>query len=360
MLNRTFLFLPDFVLEFRVMKESNNRQFSWNICGHEKIVRFLQSAIIHSHLAQAYLFTGPSHLGKETVARKFIASLLCADQGKNLPCGECLNCRQLKNGLHPDFYVVGKEINLKTEKARKEIVIDQVRELKYKLQQATLFNGYKVALITEAQLMNASSANAILKILEEPTRKTVIIILADDISNLPLTILSRCQLLKFLPVPTLVIKSYLENSGAFNSDLLARQSHHCPGLALNFLNDQELAKSAKDNANNFFQALKADLNSRFTLVDKIINWDKDENVNIFLLNNLLEDWQLMIRDLVLIKSDNESLITNLKQLPELKNEVLTLDFPRIRAILAKISQAYDYSRHNINSKSILENLIINL
>ena len=344
----------------KIAMKTNTHQFNWDICGHGKIVYFLQSSIDSDSVSHAYLLTGPSHLGKETVARKFIASLLCTDKVKNLPCGGCLNCRQLQSGLHPDFYTVEKEVNIKTEKLRKEIVIDQIRNLKYKLSQATLFNGYKAALITEAHLMNLSAANALLKVLEEPTKNTVIIILADDLSNLPQTILSRCQVLRFLPVAHSGIKSYLEKIKVKDADLIARQAHGRPGLALNLANDKEFAKASKNNIDSFFQATTADLNSRLALVDKIVDWDKDEAINVSKLNSLLETWQTVIRDIILIKSANEPLVANAKYLPQLKELSSAWDFFKIRFILNKINQCPDYLFSNINSKSVLENLIINL
>ena len=344
----------------KIVMKTANQQFNWDICGHENIVHFLQSSINSQNVSSSYLFAGPSHLGKETVARKFIASLLCTTKEKNLPCGGCLNCRQLQSGLHPDFYTVAKEINIKTEKLRREIVIDQIRNLKYKLQQATLFNGYKAALITEAQLMNLNAANALLKVLEEPTKNTVIIILADDLTNLPQTILSRCQVLRFLPVAKGEIKSYLEKTKAKDADLIARQAHGRPGLALTLANDKEFAKANKNNIESFFKASQTDLNSRLTLLDKLVDWDKDEAVNVSRLNTLLEAWQTVIRDIILIKSANEPLVANAKHLAELKELSATWNFLKIRFILSKISQCSDYLFSNINSKSVLENLIINL
>lgn len=344
----------------KIAMKTKTLQFNWSICGHEKIVHFLQSSIDSDNVSQAYLFAGPSHLGKEKVARKFIASLLCTDQEKHLPCGECLNCRQLKNGLHPDFYVVEQEINAKTEKFRREIVIDQIRNLKYKLSQATLFNGYKAALITKAQLMNLNTANALLKVLEEPTPKTVIIILADDLTNLPLTILSRCQVLRFLPVANNEIKSYLEKNTTQDADLIARQSHGRPGLALTLIGDQEFERASKNNIDNFFKVSQTDLNSRLSLVDKLVDWDKDEALNISRLNTLLAAWQTVIRDIILIKSANEPLVANIKHLEQLKELSASWDFLKIKFILRKINQCSDYLFNNINSKSVLENLIINL
>lgn len=342
------------------MKEPDSHQFNWDICGHEKIVHFLQSAILNGNLAQAYLFSGPSKLGKQAIANKFIASLFCQNSEKDLPCGVCSSCQQIKNEIHPDFYVTTQAINEKTEKLSRSIVIDQIRNLKYKLQQGTLLNGYKIALIKEAHLMNLNTANALLKILEEPTKNTIIILLADDASSLPQTIASRCQILRFLPVPNAEIKSYLENKGVFDSGLIAKQAYGHPGIAIDLAGSKELSKDIKRNIGVFLKIIEADLGDRFEIAEKVINWDKDEAVNISLLNDLLHTWQLALRDIILIKSDNELLVSNTNYLAELKIPAATLDFLKIKSILNKMDQVINYTKYNINSKTILENLIINL
>ncbi|NCN07302.1 DNA polymerase III subunit delta' [Candidatus Falkowbacteria bacterium] len=342
------------------MKESDTKQFNWDVCGHEEIVHFLQSAISGNKLANAYLFSGPSQLGKQAVAYKLIASLFCQNQEKAKPCGVCPACLQIKNKIHPDFFITGQEMNEKTEKLSKGILIEQIRNLKHKLQQATLLNGYKVALITDAHLMNLNTANALLKILEEPTKNTVIILLVDDVSALPQTIASRCQTLRFLPVPTATIKTYLEDQGSFESGLVARQAHGYPGIAIDLVNNQDLIKTQADKVETFLKIIDADLNQRLELVEKAVNWEKDESINVTLLNDLFHSWQLVLRDALLIKTDNESLITNTTQLEAIKSNFASMSFIKIKSILNKMDQVSGYTWYNINSKSALENLIINL
>jgi len=339
------------------MKETNDLKFDWNICGHKNIVHFLQSAISNSSVAHAYLFVGPAHLGKQTLAREFIASLLCNEN--DLPCRKCVNCNQLKNSVHPDFYTIEKEINEKTGKLRKEIVIDQIRDLKGKMQQATLLNGYKVSLITDAHLMNNNASNGLLKLLEEPTKNTAIILLADNITGLPQTIVSRCQVIKFLPVATADIAEYL-GSKTIDAKMIAKQSYGRPGTALSLASDSEFAKEINDNIDNFFKTMEMDLSNRFMAIDTLIDFDKDEAINASRLDSLLSDWRTVVRDMMLIKSDNERLISNTNHLPKIKAHASTLDFPKLRKILKRMDITGDYIWHNINSKSALENLIINL
>ena len=103
--------------------------FNWPVIGQEKIVKFLQKGLANEKLAHAYLFTGQQHLGKQLVVDSFIASVLCHDYHlqnklkiKELPCGECAFCQQLKKKIHPDVYF------LNLEEDKKNITVEQVRE----------------------------------------------------------------------------------------------------------------------------------------------------------------------------------------------------------------------------------------
>ncbi len=345
---------------------SIEKQFNWHICGQEKIIDFLQSAILNDRVAHGYLFVGPANLGKYAVAKEFIGSILCQGQPGPMPCGECFHCRQFKNGLHPDVYIVERIIDDKTGKLKKDIAIDQIRDLKSRLQQATFLNSYKIAIIPEAQYFNKNTANALLKILEEPTNKTVIILIADDANKLPQTIISRCQVLKFLPVAAKKINDYLMGLDGFSgfdgseAKLLARLSQGKPGRAISFLQNRQLKEKYLGDINNFFKLTKADFSARFKTIEEIIDWHKDDTVNIKQINNLFDNWQSILRDILLVKSENEPLVANINFFEAINKNKELFSFNKIQAILAGINQARTYLKQNINTKSVLENLIINL
>lgn len=339
----------------------NIDKFDWNICGHKNIVHFLQSAIVSQKIAHGYLFVGPAHVGKYTVAKEFIASILCQSEIGPIPCGECLHCQQLENSIHPDVYLVEKMTDEKTGKSKKNIVIDQIRDLKNRLQQATLLNDHKVAVIPEAQSINTNAANALLKVLEEPTPKTVIILIAENIDSLPQTILSRCQILKFLPIASNEIEKYLTyHESDIDKAKTARLSFGRPGLAISLSSNEEQQKKYSQNINYFFKILGSGLSQRFNIVADIIDWSKDEVNNIKELNGLFDDWQIILRDLSLFKNNNEPLVANIDYLEIIKKQSDSFSFSKIISVLNNINQAKKYFKYNVNSKLILENLIINL
>jgi len=335
---------------------------NWGICGHKNITDFLQAAIVNNNIAHAYLFVGPKNLGKNTLAKNFVCTLLCQENDSTKPCGRCFHCKQLKNGIHPDVYVVEQQVDDKTDKLKRNISIEQIRELKNKLGQGTFLNSYKSAIIPDAQLMNNNSANALLKVLEEPTPKTVLILIADDIDSVPQTIASRCQVLKFLPVASSEIEKCLQEKGADDgrAKLLARLAQGRPGMAIALSQDGELFQRYTSSIDNFIKILKSDISQRLKILDELIEWQKDETININSTEQLFINWQALIRDFLLTANDNEPLICNLNFLSQISQEGKNISFDRIQHTMRLIKDAKIYLSKNISSKTVLENLLINI
>jgi DNA polymerase-3 subunit delta' len=144
--------------------------------------------IEQDRLGHALLLAGQPGIGKQILAEAMVARLLCLQPGR-VACGECTSCKLLKGGAHPDRFI------LTPEEDKKLINVEQSRELGAGLALTTTISPVKVALIYPAEAMNKSAANALLKNLEEPPGKTVILLLSHDPSRLLVTIRSRCQLI---------------------------------------------------------------------------------------------------------------------------------------------------------------------
>jgi len=143
-------------------------------------------------MAHAYLLAGAEGMGKRELAKQMAATLLCQQQGHRA-CGLCRSCQLFAGGAHPDFRLLTFEVNPRTDKLRSELVIDQVRELNASMQLTHSISPRKVALIYPAEAMNRSTANALLKTLEEPPGDSVLLLVTHDPTRLPATIRSRCQ-----------------------------------------------------------------------------------------------------------------------------------------------------------------------
>ncbi len=149
-------------------------------------------------LPHALLLCGPRDTGKTALATDFVASLMCLEN-RYPACGECRSCQLLKGGAHPDRQIITFELHPKTGELRKELVVDQVRRLISSMYLTNSFSRRKAALVYPAEAMNISTANALLKTLEEPPGEAVLILVSHDIARLPATIRSRCQRLQVRP-----------------------------------------------------------------------------------------------------------------------------------------------------------------
>ena len=194
---------------------------------------------LQDRVPQALLITGNIGLGKQYLANQFALSLLCAKpQVNGLGCGHCVSCLLLNVETHPDF------IRIRPDEPGKAITIGQIRSLVTRLALKPQFESYRVVIINPADLMNNAAANAFLKCLEEPTERTVMLLITDKPAHLPATIISRCQKLA-------VVKPDKESAGVWlkqqkvetsqgNVFTLLGLAKGSPLLALDYVNDGTL------------------------------------------------------------------------------------------------------------------------
>lgn len=151
-------------------------------------------------LPHALFLNGNQGLGKVDFARSLAASVLCQQPADDFQaCGHCPSCLLLTANTHPDLHYL-KPVpadNTKSKKPTLNIRIDDVRALCNKLNQTSQFSGYRVAIIEQADQLTISAANSLLKTLEEPGGNVLIILTSSRLHRLPVTIRSRCQLLRF-------------------------------------------------------------------------------------------------------------------------------------------------------------------
>jgi len=171
-----------------------------DVPGQQHAVSFLRQAIVRPH--HAYLFAGPEGGGKSLAARAFVAALLCPDGG----CGSCRSCRLALDDKHPNEFVVepeGRDIHVDTVKA----------EIWHPAYRTAPEPGRKIFVVREADRLNASAADALLKVLEEPPADAVFLLLSARPHELPETILSRCHVVAFTPLEESFVVGTLEGEG---------------------------------------------------------------------------------------------------------------------------------------------------
>ncbi len=205
---------------------------SWHgIEGHDQIVESFRQVLRRGRLAHAYLFVGPSGIGKRRFARTLAQALLCEmrDEADLEPCGACPACAQVEAGSHPDLILTAKE------RDQHELSIDSVRTAIRALGFKADRGRGKIAIIDDADDMNAYAANCFLKSLEEPPPRSLLILIGTSIDRQLPTIRSRCQTVAFQPLPEALVAELLTGSGAVTDPAeaarLARASGGSPERA---------------------------------------------------------------------------------------------------------------------------------
>lgn len=163
------------------------------IVGHEQLIRHLKAAHINERVSHAYIFEGEAKSGKMMLARAFAQTLEC-EMGGEEACGECISCKQMASGNHPDVKFV-------THEKPATISVDDIRtQINADIAVRPYASRYKIYIVDEAEKMNEQAQNALLKTIEEPPAYGIILLLTSNLSRLLPTILSRCTVLNLKPV----------------------------------------------------------------------------------------------------------------------------------------------------------------
>ncbi len=333
--------------------------FSWPIFGHNKQISFLQNTLKQGNLANAYLFYGAKGLGKKMIAKYFVQSLFCTESTK--PCQNCLACLKMNRGIQGNFMYLSA---LKNKDDNEDTQVEQVRNFLSNLSLTSFDGGYKLAIIYAVDKLNIFSLNALLKVIEEPPKNTAIILIADQINNLPATVISRCQLLKFQPLNKKDMSAWLETFklNEVNQQTILNLSFGKPGLALEYIEDnlvsfkkdcQFLLKILSDNTFVAWQ----DLEHWFGILKKANPQAKVYEL-AHITTHYLDLWQLLLRDILWHKlnrpvlnvlfSENIAKISQKYSVTKILNNLLSIN--KIRRQL----------KNNVTPQLVWENLLLDL
>lgn len=185
-------------------------------------------------LPHALLFTGIAGMGKYAMAQRLQAHILC--QASEPPCGICSSCHWLQQDYHPDAFY------LAPEEEGKAIKVGGIRQWMEQFQQsAHEKGGYRITIIHPAHALNTAAANSLLKTLEEPPEKRVIILVTESSSGLPATIRSRCQVVNFRVERPSVAETWLNQQINEPTEGLLSLAEGAPLRALSYAQEKEIA-----------------------------------------------------------------------------------------------------------------------
>jgi DNA polymerase-3 subunit delta' len=246
-------------------------EFPW----HQKTWDKFAEARSRKHLPHALLITGEEGIGKKAFAQKLLKSLLCFKPINNQPCHQCNGCKTYESGSNPDFMAI------QIAEDKKQISVDQIRELSKFITLSRSFEAYRVILLQPVEAMNNNAANSLLKSLEEPADNTIIILLATYLNQLLPTIKSRCQLLT-LPKPTSSQASdWLQANYPEIKDVETRLDLSFGRPLLVLASNDEGVNQAAEFAGDILQVLE----EKKSITEAAKIWEKSEHSRLI-------DWQL--------------------------------------------------------------------
>jgi DNA polymerase-3 subunit delta' len=191
-----------------------------SVMGQPAAIERIKACLSAKRVPPGILFCGPSGVGKMLAAREMAKALMC-DGGmfgaqEDGGCGECINCRQVDKGVHPDLVIVDTnfQAQLREEEAeeQKHLRVETMRSV-LEMAQRKASGGWKVIIVDHAETMLSQAQNSLLKLLEEPPPETLWILLAEKREDMLPTILSRCQTMRFAPLSDEALSEILVQQG---------------------------------------------------------------------------------------------------------------------------------------------------
>ncbi len=324
-------------------------QFSCPPIGQERAASFLEKSLISGKLAQTYIFAGPRDLGKASLALAFARNLWRFDHGQKE------NDDNFEN-VNSDLYILEREAD------KKQISVDQAREFSKRLSLSSFLNSYKIGIIKEAELLSTEAQNALLKTLEEPRDKVVIILLVEDVSALMPTIASRSQILYFYPVSSAAVYDYLLASLEIKRSDTKEMSAAALGRPLQarqWAENPALYQEQSDLVKQLFNFLNTDLADRFSQINAA---GTEGSLSADTARQWLDIWESLWRDALLLSLNQEDRLRYPALLPKWKQYLESWPeserAPKALVCLKQLQQARIYINGFVNPKNILESLAI--
>jgi len=337
-----------------------NARMAWPVLGHEWAIELLQQHIRAEGVRHAYLFTGPDQVGKRTLALAFAMALTCPEAlSPGEPCGRCRTCSMMRSETHPDLSVI------RLTEGESEVKIDQVRELQRRLALTPRQAGRRIALLVDFDLASAEAQNALLKTLEEPADRVVLLLTAGSTSRLFPTLVSRCEVLNLRSVRPEVIEGVLTSEGepGESARLLAAVSGGRPGAARALRADPEQLAQRSAALDDLARLLSANRNERFAAAEV---WAKKRTRNEELeavrqrVRPRLTTWLTLWRDALLVSHGVKTHLANPDRTVDLERLAGSLRREALAAGVTAIRTALDRLDQYANIQLTLETLMIDL
>jgi len=321
---------------------------TWKQIQQPRVAEILEGSLRHDRLAHAYLFAGPRGAGKMEVALHLAQSLFCTELVHDA-CGECLQCHRIATGNHPDVHIIVPD--------GASLKIDQVRALQKEMTMRAVEAGRKVYVLEHVDRMTTQAANSLLKFLEEPPGGVVAILITENSHAVLPTILSRCQILPFAPLPAESIAAKLVAEGIPPG--MARVASQ---ITTQLAHARELSQSEWfAQLRNIVIQLVQEIKQRnslalFTIQDQLAKNDRlKEELALFL--DLLILW---LRDILYVQVGRETRLINSDQQDVLQGQALVWTQTELLHGIDVVMDTRKRIERNANAQLALERLVLQI
>ena len=314
----------------------------------EGVARILTNSISLNRVSHSYIFEGPKGTRKTGVAMLFAKTLLCTNLKDNNPCNECHNCKRVESLTHPNLFIIdppGKII-------KKELISNLIIELS----KASLEQGPRVYIVVDADRFNQSSANTLLKTMEEPGQEVYQILITENYNSLLPTIISRAETLHFLPINRSLIKQHLMelNITETLANIVSQYTSDI-STAEKLVKDKETEEIYILVTEIFYNFLIKDQSSIISLYQNGKIYNSNESVDIFL--NLLTYYQKDILSYKLNVDNSIMFVDQKETIAKLAKKVTKLQAQKYLEEMLELSMKLKY---NINLLLAFNKLLMSL
>jgi DNA polymerase III subunit delta' len=325
----------------------------WEVVERRRIVPLLENSLKRGKIPNAYLFVGPAHVGKMTLAVNLAQALNCEAEAR--PCGTCVSCRKIKEGKHADVRV----ISLSGDRV-KDISTEQIEDIQHASSLPPYEGKYKVFIIDGAERLSGHAANRLLKTLEEPEEHVIYVLLTGDESRVLPTVISRCQRLEMLPVPAEDIQKHLATACRLEPEaakLLSRLACGCVGWALSAADDETIITERSTRIEKIIALTGSTIDERFTYAGALAN---QFGANRQAVYDELGLWLEVWHDLLLIKAGSSDVITNINLQKPLEEAAVRYSLKQIHDFIEDVLKTAERLRRNAAPRLALEVFLLNI